>query len=97
MARVLAPTRWMPAPARYAAVLWLSFLLAAVVSGIFFSAVDPDELRLCVNLPLLSRSGAYSAGFFLFWLFGALAGVLAVAFTYPASPALDTEIAQLHD
>ncbi len=79
-------TRWIPAPARYGAVLWLSFLLAGVATGVFFSVLDPDELAPCLPFPPLSRTAAYSVGFLLFWLFAAGAGVLAVLFTYPAPP-----------
>ena len=86
----------MPAPARYGAVMWLSFLLAALATGVFFSAIDPDELRLCVNLPPLSRSGAYTVGFFFFWMFGAASGVLAVAFTYPLAPAPEPSTEIVH-
>lgn len=81
-------------PARFGAVLWLSFLLAAVATGIFFSAIDPEELRFCVSFPQVSRSGAYTIGFFLFWLLTAASGVLAVAFTYP--PALESVIETPH-
>ncbi len=89
----------MPAPARYGAVMWLSFLLAAAATGVVFSLIDPDELRVCVNLPSLSRSGAYTVGFFLFWFFGAACGIVAVAFTYPVAPDAksDNETAHTHD
>lgn len=52
-------------------ILWLSFMIAGVATGVFFSLVDPIELGSCVALPLffpeLSRIGAYSIGFLLFW------------------------------
>ena len=84
MLSVFVPTKWMPVPARFGAVLWLSFLLAAAATGVFFSAIDPEELQPCVvNFPEVSRTGAYTIGFFLFWLLTAASGVLAVAFTYP--------------
>ena len=94
MLSVFVPTRWMPVPARFGAVLWLSFLLAAVATGIFFSAIDPEELRFCVTFPEVSRMGAYTIGFFLFWLLTAASGVLAVAFTYP--PASESVIETPH-
>ena len=84
---LLAKTRWMPVPQRFGAVVWLSFLLAGVASGVFFSILDPDDLRHCVPFPEVSRTAAYSIGFLLFWLLTAAAGVLAVTFTYPAQPA----------
>lgn len=84
---LLEPTKWMPVPQRFGAVLWLSFLLAGAATGVFFSAIDPDELKYCVSFPEVSRTGAYSIGFFLFWLLTGAAGVLAVSFTYPPPPA----------
>jgi hypothetical protein len=83
---LFAPTQWMPLPARVAAVLWLSFLIATAVSGIFFSAVDPEDLPSCVSFPEVTRLGAYTIGFFLFWSLAAVSGLLAVAFTYPPAP-----------
>ena len=97
MLSVFVPTRWMPVPARFGAVLWLSFLLAAVPTGIFFSAIDPEELRFCVTFPEVSRTGAYTIGFFLFWLLTAASGVLAVAFTYPPASESGTETPHVDD
>lgn len=76
----------MPVPARFGAVGWLSFLLAGAATGVFFSVLDPDELRFCLPFPEVSRTAAYSIGFFLFWLLTASAGILAVVFTYPVNP-----------
>ena len=58
--------------------LWISFLMAIVASGIFFSIVDPIALGSCasVSLPELSRTAAYSVGFLLFWLFSFISGWL---------------------
>lgn len=83
---LLAKTRWMPVPQRFGAVMWLSFLMATVATGVFFSIIDPDDLRYCVPFPEVSRMAAYTIGFFLFWLLTAASGVLAVAFTYPPDP-----------
>lgn len=83
---LLAKTRWMPVPQRFGAVLWLSFLMATAATGVFFSLIDPDDLRYCVPFPDVSRMAAYTIGFFLFWLLTAASGVLAVAFTYPPNP-----------
>ncbi|MCB1750051.1 MAG: hypothetical protein KDK06_22970 [Gammaproteobacteria bacterium] len=76
----------MPVPQRFGAVMWLSFLMATVATGVFFSIIDPDDLRYCVPFPEVSRMAAYTIGFFLFWLLTAASGVLAVAFTYPPDP-----------
>lgn len=76
----------MPVPARLSAVLWLSFLLAGVATGVFFSVLDPDEIAPCLPFPPVSRTAAYSIGFLLFWLLTAAAGALSVMFTYPPGP-----------
>jgi hypothetical protein len=68
---------------RIATVLWLSFLMAGIATGCFFSVIDPLELRYCVDFPDVSRTGAYSIGFFLFWLLTASSSLLAVFFIYP--------------
>ena len=82
--KVWATSRWFPPPQRYAAVLWISFLMATVATGAFFSVIDPMELRYCVNLPEVSRTAAYTIGFLLFWSLTASSALLAVAFVYPS-------------
>ena len=64
------------------AVLWLSFLMAVPAAGLLFSVVDPLELQYCVDLPTLSRLGAYTIGFFLFWSLTAATGLLCVFFVH---------------
>jgi hypothetical protein len=49
-------------------VLWPSFLLAGVATSVFFTFLDPVTLFECEGEPPLSRTAAYSLGFFLFWL-----------------------------
>jgi len=68
---------------RIATVLWLSFLMAGIATGCFFSVIDPFELRYCVDFPEMSRTGAYSVGFFLFWLLTSSSSLLAAFFIYP--------------
>ena len=68
---------------RIITVLWLSFLMAGIATGAFFSAIDPLELKYCVDFPEVSRTAAYSIGFFLFWLLTASSSLLAVLFLYP--------------
>ena len=68
---------------RVAAVMWLSFLMAGVATGAFFSTIDPLELKYCVDFPEVSRTAAYSIGFFLFWLLTASSSLLSVFFIYP--------------
>ena len=73
-----------PVTQRVIAVLWLSFLMAGIATGVFFSTIDPLELKYCVSFPEVSRTGAYTIGFFLFWILTASSSLLAVFFTYPA-------------
>lgn len=53
---------------RIIVIFWLSYIMAGIATGVFFSAIDPDALKFCVNFPEISRMGAYSIGFLLFWL-----------------------------
>jgi hypothetical protein len=53
---------------RFGAVLWTSFLVAAALTGVVFSLVDPDSLHGFGHRPLeWSDSSIYTLGFFLFW------------------------------
>ncbi len=57
-------------------ILWLSFVMAGIATGVFFSVIDPDALRSCVRFPEVSRMGAYTIGFLLFWLLTAASSLL---------------------
>lgn len=57
------------------AILWPSFLIAVVATGLFFSAFDPEYLFPFNSDPEVSTLGVYSIGFFLFWLLTALSGI----------------------
>lgn len=63
-------------PRMIMAVLWPSFLMACVSSGLLFSLIDPVELVLLDNQLHLSQLGTYTAGFFLFWFLGTIASSL---------------------
>lgn len=67
-------------------VLWLSFVMAGIATGAFFSAIDPDALRPCLVFPEVSRMGAYSIGFLLFWLLTAATGLLVIYFQKEVYP-----------
>ncbi|HHZ88837.1 MAG TPA: hypothetical protein EYN73_02495 [Chromatiaceae bacterium] len=56
------------------AVLWPSFVTAAIATGVFFSAFNPKELFPFDMDVELSEIGYYSIGFFLFWLLTAVSG-----------------------
>lgn len=79
-------TAWMPAPQRVGAVLWISFLVAAAATGALFSAIDPEDVRQCLEWPKLSRLGAYTIGFLALWTLGASTALMAVFFVYPPAP-----------
>ena len=57
------------------AVLWPSFMVAIVATGMFFSAFDPDDLYPFGEESEVSRLGIYSIGFLCFWLFSTIAGI----------------------
>jgi hypothetical protein len=62
-------------------VLWPSFIVAIVASGVFFSAFDPHDL-IPFNLDIdISPVAAYSIGFLLFWLLAFLSSFGTLYFT----------------
>jgi len=62
-------------------VLWPSFIMAIVASGVFFSAFNPSDL-IPFNLDIdISPLAAYSIGFFLFWLLALLSSFGTLYFT----------------
>lgn len=62
-------------------VLWPSFLVAIVASGIFFSAFNPVNL-IPFNLDIdISPLAAYSIGFFLFWILSIISSYGTLYFT----------------
>jgi len=72
---------------RVIAVLWPSFLTAGAATILFFTAFDPAALLLDTPFAELSRLGAYTIGFFLFWLLTASSCALTCYFQRPCSPA----------
>lgn len=57
------------------AVLWPSFMVAVVATGLFFSAFEPDDLFPFGEETGVSDLGVYSIGFLLFWLVSAISGI----------------------
>jgi hypothetical protein len=59
-------------------LMWVSFLVAVLAEGVFFSIFDPEELLHLTQRMDWSPLAGYTIGFFFFW------GVclLASAFTY---------------
>ena len=61
---------------RIAWVLWPGFVMAIPAVGIVFTLVDPADLH-AFGAPLeLSRQGAYTLGFLLFWALGSACSAL---------------------
>ena len=60
---------------RIGIVAWVSFVMAAVATMIFFAMFDPEALGHVTTFPIeLSRTQGYSMGFFLFWALTATTG-----------------------
>jgi hypothetical protein len=65
------------------AILWPSFLTAGVETIVFFTLFDPQDVFLEYDV---SRLGAYSIGFFLFWGFAIMPCMLTMYFAKPCKP-----------
>lgn len=72
-----------PLVQRIVAVLWPSFLTAGLATALFFTAFDPLDLVALIDYPDISRTGAYSIGFFLFWLLTSTTCALTCYFQRP--------------
>jgi multisubunit Na+/H+ antiporter MnhB subunit len=65
------------------AVLWPSFLVAGVATILIFVMFDPQPMLAGTPWAGLSRLGAYSVGFFWFWLITAASSWLTCYFQRP--------------
>lgn len=65
-------------PQRLMWILWPGFVTAIPAMGIVFSIVDPADLHVFGSPLGLSRMGAYTLAFLLFWALGACASALTV-------------------
>ena len=75
--------REIPLIQRIIAVLWPSFITSGIATGLFFTAFDPLDLLTLIGQPDISRTGAYSIGFFLFWLLTTVTCALTCYFQKP--------------
>ena len=76
----LTPDR-IPRSQQAISVLWPSFIIAIIASGVFFSAFNPRDL-IPFNLDIdISPMAAYSIGFLLFWLLAFLSSFGTLYFT----------------
>ena len=79
----VARTEDTPTIQKVIAVLWPSFLVAGLETIVFFTIFDPQYVFMDYDI---SRTGAYSVGFFLFWGFAILPCVLTMYFARPCKP-----------
>jgi hypothetical protein len=52
-------------------ILWPSFVIGGVAEALFFTLFDPVDLRVFGEPVAVSRTAAYTVGFFVFWVFAA--------------------------
>ncbi|HSJ48886.1 MAG TPA: hypothetical protein VLA26_08575 [Gammaproteobacteria bacterium] len=71
---------------RIIAVLWPSFLMSGLATILFFTLIDPADLVIQQRSVEVSRLGAYSIGFFLFWMLTAVTCALTCYFNRPCHP-----------
>ena len=71
---------------RIIAVLWPSFLMSGLATILFFTLIDPADLVINHQSVEISRLGAYSIGFFLFWMLTAATCALTCYFNRPCRP-----------
>lgn len=65
---------------RMVAILWPSFIMAGIATVLFTTAFDPAVTFAEYDI---SRLGAYSICFFVFWLFGAATSAATCFFLKP--------------
>ena len=76
-------TAQIPVIQRVIAVLWPSFITSGIATAVFFTVFDPVELVTLAGYLEVSRIGAYSVGFFLFWLLTSTTCALTCYFQKP--------------
>lgn len=64
-------------------VVWPSFLTASAATILFFVMFDPLDLGQLLDLPALSRTAGYTAGFFGFWFLTSISCALTCYFRRP--------------
>ncbi|MBI5462812.1 MAG: hypothetical protein HY941_11570 [Gammaproteobacteria bacterium] len=72
---------------RFIAILWPSFLTSGVATILFFTAFDPQQLLMYTDFAEMSRLGAYTVGFFLFWILTTVTSALTCYFRQPCDEA----------
>ena len=70
-------SEWSRDTQKYAVLSWISFLIAAVFTMLFFAFIDPLVVVDAINIDgVESRNAGYAIGFFFLWLNGWVAGWL---------------------
>jgi hypothetical protein len=62
-------------------ILWPSFWMAIILSGVVFSALDPQVLAHHMGYDSISGLGCYTLGFFFFWGTCAWSGFFSIIFS----------------
>jgi len=66
-------------------ILWPSFIVAGIATGVFFTLFDPMDLQF-FGVPIeASRTAVYSLGFFAFWALAAASSALTCFFQRTSS------------
>lgn len=76
----------LPLVQRVSAVLWPSFLFAGLATVVFFALIDPLGMVEYRGEAPMSRTAAYSLGFFGFWLLTAGASLATLYFLSTSIP-----------
>jgi hypothetical protein len=72
-------------------VVWISFLIAAVGTMVFFAVFDPVDLVNLIDDEIeISHDAGYAAGFFFFWLLSAICSGV-TAFLVRTAPKRDAK------
>lgn len=71
------------------AVIWISFLCAAVATMVFFAVFDPVDLGAIFDEDMeINRDAGYAVGFFFFWVLSIACSAL-TAFLVRTAPKPD--------
>ena len=57
-------------------ILWPAFIVAGGAAGVFFTLFDPMDIHIFGRPLRVSPMGAYTLGFFGFWILGSAASAL---------------------
>jgi hypothetical protein len=66
-------------------VLWPSFIVGGIGEAVFFTLFDPTALHLFGEPVSVSRTAAYTVGFFCFWLMAAASSAFTCFLQRPAA------------